>query len=124
MTLYKREEEKKKVNSTETIIFQGAHILIIITYLFIYFFKVPLNRSMAANGMTALYYPSGIAATSLLPKITGGGVVVAGGLHPDIATQYFRVGHMNISATNLDNGHLDKTIKVIIASLNECGYSQ
>lgn len=40
-----------------------------------------------------MYYPDGVGA-ELLGKIAAEGVVVAGGLHPDIKTRYFRVGHM------------------------------
>lgn len=42
--------------------------------------QVPLQDSVAANGMTALYFPDGVKATDLLPKLTKRGVVVAGGL--------------------------------------------
>lgn len=38
--------------------------------------------------------------------MTAGGIVVAGGLHPSHNTKYFRIGHMNVSAMDLDNGHI------------------
>jgi hypothetical protein len=46
--------------------------------------QVPLKDSEAANGMTALYFPPGVTAADLLPKLVKKGVVVAGGLHVDI----------------------------------------
>jgi alanine-glyoxylate transaminase/serine-glyoxylate transaminase/serine-pyruvate transaminase len=54
---------------------------------------VPLASELAANTLTALYYPEGIDA-SLVKSISEQGVIVAGGLHPQIRTRYFRVGHM------------------------------
>jgi len=47
-----------------------------------------------ADTLTACRYPDGVAASDLLPAIKHAGVIVAGGLHPDIKTEYFRVGHM------------------------------
>jgi alanine-glyoxylate transaminase/serine-glyoxylate transaminase/serine-pyruvate transaminase len=44
--------------------------------------------------MTAIYYPEGITARDLLPKIDARGVVVAGGLIPSQDAKYFRVGHV------------------------------
>ena len=46
--------------------------------------QLPLKDSEAANGMTALYYPPGVTAADLLPRLAKKGVVAAGGLHVDI----------------------------------------
>ena len=78
---------------------------------------VPVKEELAANTLTALYYPEGIAGGDLLKMITAGGVVVAGGLHPKHNTKYFRVGHMNVSSVDLANGHIDKVISVLGSSL-------
>jgi aspartate aminotransferase-like enzyme len=40
-------------------------------------------------------------------------IVVAGGLHKAIATEYFRVGHMGITVTQPERGDLDKVLKGI-----------
>jgi alanine-glyoxylate transaminase / serine-glyoxylate transaminase / serine-pyruvate transaminase len=48
---------------------------------------------LAANTLSALYYPDGCGA-ELLGAIREQGVVVAGGLHPAIKAATFRVGHM------------------------------
>lgn len=55
--------------------------------------QVPVRPEIAATTLTAVYYPDGIGA-ELLAKVAQEGVVVAGGLHPDIKAKYFRVGHM------------------------------
>ncbi len=55
--------------------------------------QVPVRPEIAATTLTAVYYPEGVDA-GLLKKVAEEGVVLAGGLHPDIKTRYFRVGHM------------------------------
>ncbi|HEX7603502.1 MAG TPA: hypothetical protein VF316_17910, partial [Polyangiaceae bacterium] len=54
---------------------------------------LPKTEDITAGTLSALYYPEGIDA-SLVGAIRDEGVVVAGGLHPDLRTRYFRVGHM------------------------------
>ncbi|KAF9294913.1 pyridoxal phosphate-dependent transferase [Linnemannia elongata] len=83
---------------------------------------VPTSLEHAANGMSAVYYPEGVAATDLLPKLAAHGIVAAGGLHVEIAPKYFRIGHMGISVTEPERGHLDATLNALKASLAECGY--
>ncbi|TPX58682.1 2-aminoethylphosphonate---pyruvate transaminase [Powellomyces hirtus] len=84
---------------------------------------VPVNREVAANTLSAVYYPEGVKGPELLQKIGAAGIVVAGGLHPRHATEYFRIGHMNVSAVNdSENHHLDKTLAAIEASLKELKY--
>jgi alanine-glyoxylate transaminase/serine-glyoxylate transaminase/serine-pyruvate transaminase len=55
--------------------------------------QIPLRSEFAANTLTAPYYPSGVDS-ALLGHIKEAGVIVAGGLHPEIRDRYFRVGHM------------------------------
>jgi len=55
--------------------------------------QVPLRSEVAANTLTAPYYPDGVDK-ALLGHIKEAGVIVAGGLHPEIRDRYFRVGHM------------------------------
>ncbi|KAI8920105.1 pyridoxal phosphate-dependent transferase [Powellomyces hirtus] len=84
---------------------------------------VPVNREVAANTLSAVYYPEDVKGPELLQKIGAAGIVVAGGLHPRHATEYFRIGHMNVSAVNdSENHHLDKTLAAIEASLKELKY--
>lgn len=76
-----------------------------------------------ANGMTAIYLPEGVGAPDLLPKLLAKGVIFAGGLHKEIATKYFRFGHMGVSVMNGDLGHIQKALEALKESLNESGYS-
>jgi alanine-glyoxylate transaminase / serine-glyoxylate transaminase / serine-pyruvate transaminase len=81
------------------------------------FRAVPVRDECAANTLTALYYPDGVVGGDLLKQVTGQGVVIAGGLHPHHNTKYFRVGHMNVSATDLNNGHIDSVINALATGL-------
>jgi alanine-glyoxylate transaminase/serine-glyoxylate transaminase/serine-pyruvate transaminase len=55
---------------------------------------VPRTEALAANTLSALYLPGGVDS-SLAQHIRAEGVVIAGGLHPEIKARSFRVGHMN-----------------------------
>jgi alanine-glyoxylate transaminase/serine-glyoxylate transaminase/serine-pyruvate transaminase len=55
----------------------------------------------AAHTLSALRYPGGVDA-SLVHRIAERGVLVAGGLHPAICGEYFRVGHMGYALTRTD----------------------
>ena len=71
-----------------------------------------------ANTLTACRYPKGIDAASLLPEIKRAGVIVAGGLHPDIKSEYFRVGHMGA----VRPGDILATLGALESGLADCGY--
>lgn len=83
---------------------------------------VALHRDAAAHGMTAVYLPDGITNAQLLPLIASKGVVLAGGLHRDIATKYFRIGHMGITAVDPQAGHVSKLVHALSSALKELGY--
>ena len=55
---------------------------------------IPVNEEVAANTLSAPYFPNGVVGSEILNKISAEGVVVAGGLLPEIKSTYFRVGHM------------------------------
>ncbi len=59
--------------------------------------QVPVREDVRAVTLTVMYYPEGVDST-LLGRISAAGVVVAGGLHPAIATRSFRVGHMGVDS--------------------------
>ncbi|MGC8873270.1 MAG: pyridoxal-phosphate-dependent aminotransferase family protein [Chloroflexia bacterium] len=62
---------------------------------------VPRSPEVRAHTMSAIYYPEGVDA-SALAHIQEAGVIVAGGLHPEIRARYFRVGHMGaVSASDI-----------------------
>ncbi len=54
---------------------------------------LPARESICASTLSAVRYPSGVDA-SLVAAVREEGVVIAGGLHPDLRATYFRIGHM------------------------------
>ena len=80
--------------------------------------QVPASQSCSANTMTAPYFPDNIPGAEFLKRISKQGVILAGGLHPQIKTRYFRIGHMG----TVDIGDLLKTIAAIEIGLQESGY--
>lgn len=80
--------------------------------------QVPLEPNFAANTMTAPYYPRGVAGGEFLGKVSKAGAILAGGLHPAIKTEYFRIGHMGAAR----QGDILATIGSIETGLFECGY--
>lgn len=84
---------------------------------------VSVSREGSAHGMTAVYLPEGITNPELLPLIAKKNIVLAGGIHKEIVTKYFRIGHMGISSTAPALGHVDNVINAITESLKELGYS-
>lgn len=84
------------------------------------FKQVALDPSQAANGMTAVYTPDGIAPGQVVGALSKRGIVIAGGLHKDIKTKYIRFGHMGTSLTRqTDNNDLDKLITALKESVAE-----
>jgi alanine-glyoxylate transaminase/serine-glyoxylate transaminase/serine-pyruvate transaminase len=80
--------------------------------------QVPLELEYAANTLTAPYYPAGVSAAELLPRVKAAGAVLAGGLHPTIKERYFRIGHMG----PITLGDLLATIGAIETGLATCGH--
>ena len=80
---------------------------------------VPTRGDWTAHTLSALYFPEGVDA-SLLAGIAKRGVVMAGGLHPEIRARYFRVGHMGYSLTRPD--HLRRAARAIHDALREAGH--
>ena len=78
---------------------------------------IPARESITANTMSAIYFPEGVDA-SLVGKIKGEGVVVAGGLHPANRTRYFRIGHMG----TCNAGDILATVGAVERSLLAAGY--
>lgn len=80
--------------------------------------QVPTDPAHAAATLTAPYYPRGVTGSEFLPKVKDAGVILAGGLHPDIKEKYFRIGHMGAETA----GDLLATIGAIEVGLQGCGY--
>ncbi|KIK61576.1 hypothetical protein GYMLUDRAFT_42586 [Collybiopsis luxurians FD-317 M1] len=81
--------------------------------------QLPIESDFAANGMTALYYPEGLGAADILPRLVKKGIVVAGGLHTAIKDKYFRIGHMGITAVEESRGDVETVIKALKEALAE-----
>ena len=70
--------------------------------------QIPLRKDLEATTLTTLYYPDGQDAAGL-KRVAAAGVSLAGGLYPDLKSQYFRVGHMG----NNSIGELLETLAAI-----------
>lgn len=79
---------------------------------------LPENNSNAANTLTAIYYPFDVEAGSFLKSISGLDVILAGGLLPEIKSEYFRVGHMGAVSSN----DIITTLSAIEYALNKGGH--
>ncbi|MDX1389342.1 MAG: alanine--glyoxylate aminotransferase family protein, partial [Acidobacteriota bacterium] len=79
---------------------------------------VPVRDDLAANTLSAVRYPDGVDA-ALLGRILDHGVVVAGGLHPAIRNEYFRIGHMGYAVTQPEM--LVRTFRAVAAALTDSG---
>ncbi len=80
--------------------------------------QVPEDPECAAVTLTATYYPEGVTGEELLPKMRPAGVILAGGLYPQIKGQYFRIGHMGATSA----GDLLATIGALEKGLLSCGH--
>lgn len=80
---------------------------------------VPLADERRARTLSALRYPAGVDAT-LVARVAERGVIVAGGLHPKIKNEYFRVGHMGYALTRTDI--LMRTVEAIASGLATFGH--
>ncbi|RPI34559.1 MAG: alanine--glyoxylate aminotransferase family protein [Chloroflexota bacterium] len=81
--------------------------------------QVPLEPAFAAHTMTAPRFPQGIQGPEFLKRVSAAGVVLAGGLHPAIKSEYFRIGHMGAAS----RGDILATVAAIETALSECGYA-
>jgi alanine-glyoxylate transaminase/serine-glyoxylate transaminase/serine-pyruvate transaminase len=79
--------------------------------------QVPVGPDKTATTLTAAYYPQGVDRT-LLARVSQAGVILAGGLHPAIRDQYFRVGHMGA----VNESDILATVGAIEKGLTEVGY--
>ncbi len=81
--------------------------------------QVPVCSEVAANTMTAPRFPQGVNGADFLARVGKAGVTLAGGLHPAIRAEYFRIGHMGAASL----GDIFATIGAIETALASCGYA-
>jgi len=82
---------------------------------------VPVRPELRAATLSALYLPEGVDAADVVGGSARHGVVVAGGLHPQIRHRCFRVGHMGYAITRKEM--LLRTIGAVGAALRDAGAS-
>jgi len=80
--------------------------------------QVPASAEVAANTLTAPYFPEEVDR-SVLARIKEAGVILAGGLHPEIKPRYFRIGHMGA----VSRSDVMATVGAIEQGLAEAGYA-
>ena len=79
--------------------------------------QVPVSDSKGANTLTAPYFPEGVDG-SVLAHVKEAGVILAGGLHPEIKKRYFRIGHMGV----VNGSDVRATIGAVEQGLAKVGY--
>lgn len=79
--------------------------------------EVAVRPEVSARTLTAVYYPEGVDA-QFLAKAAANGVILAGGLHPQIRARYFRVGHMGAVTA----GDVLATVAAIEKGLTDLGH--
>ena len=79
---------------------------------------LPINGNIAANTLTAIYYPKEVKGEILLKHVSDFDIIIAGGLLPEIKADYFRVGHMG----SVSSRDLIATLSALEYALFQCGY--
>jgi alanine-glyoxylate transaminase/serine-glyoxylate transaminase/serine-pyruvate transaminase len=79
--------------------------------------QVPVSVDKTATTITAPYFPDGVDRT-VLAHIKEAGVILAGGLHPEIKARYFRIGHMGA----VSSSDVLATVGAIESGLAKVGY--
>ena len=80
---------------------------------------IPINDTMAANTLSAIYYPKNIDGGTFLKKVYENDIILAGGLLSEIKSKYFRVGHMGSISSN----DLISVLSAIEKALAELNYN-
>jgi alanine-glyoxylate transaminase/serine-glyoxylate transaminase/serine-pyruvate transaminase len=80
---------------------------------------IPKTNKVAANTLTAAYYPKRIDAAELLAKTANNNVIIAGGILPKLKTSYFRIGHMG----SVSSSDLIAVLAALERSLLELGHN-
>lgn len=80
---------------------------------------IPMEEKVAANTLSAVFFPEKINGKELLQMVSDEGIMLAGGLLSDIKSKYFRVGHMGSVSRN----DLLATIGALEYALKSSGYN-
>ncbi|MEA3340531.1 MAG: aminotransferase class V-fold PLP-dependent enzyme, partial [Chloroflexota bacterium] len=79
--------------------------------------QVPVSADKTATTLTAPYFPAAVDR-SMLAHVKEQGVILAGGLHPEIKAKYFRIGHMGVVSAS----DILATVGAIEYGLAQVGY--
>ncbi|KAI6125396.1 pyridoxal phosphate-dependent transferase [Pisolithus croceorrhizus] len=85
---------------------------------------VPLGEDVSANGMTAIYFPDGLTASDIIPRLLRKDIVVAGGLHASIKGLFMYLLHMGATAVDTKRGDVDRVINALNETLAEAKASK
>lgn len=80
---------------------------------------IPVNDTIVANTLSAIYYPENIDGGAFLKKVYENDIILAGGLLSKIKSKYFRVGHMG----SLSSNDLISVLSAIEKALAELNYN-
>jgi alanine-glyoxylate transaminase/serine-glyoxylate transaminase/serine-pyruvate transaminase len=76
------------------------------------------SEEVSANTLTAPLYPSQMETATFLQAVNQEGIILAGGLLPEMKTKYFRIGHMG----SVNKADLLATIGAIESALQKNGH--
>ncbi|AQZ15208.1 AGX1 (YFL030W) [Zygosaccharomyces parabailii] len=76
--------------------------------------KLVSEPEVSAHGLTAVYVDDPPKVSSFLKQ---NGVVIAGGIHKQIASKYIRIGHMGVSAVDPKLNHIPRAYELIKQAL-------
>lgn len=79
--------------------------------------QVPVSADKSATTLTAPCYPDGVDR-EVLGYVKEAGAILAGGLHPEIKSRYFRIGHMGVVSAS----DVLATVGAIEQGLTRAGY--
>ena len=79
---------------------------------------IPIKEENAANTLSAPWFPESIDPADFMKAMGATGVIIAGGLLPELKTKYFRVGHMG----SVNRNDLLATVAAIESALTKCGH--
>lgn len=85
--------------------------------------KIVACDGHCANTLTAAYCP--VDQKTFLQSVASQGIVIAGGLHSEIGSKTFRIGHMGISALQTNGKvslNIEKTLSAIKVALVQSGF--
>jgi alanine-glyoxylate transaminase/serine-glyoxylate transaminase/serine-pyruvate transaminase len=80
--------------------------------------QVPVNDEVAANTLSAPKYPEGLNGPGFLAEVTRNGIILAGGLLPQIRNSYFRIGHMG----SVNQSDVTATLSAVGTALVSAGH--